>query len=294
MARINIEDSLFKDGRFLDLCIHYGDRQRALGAIVWAFIVAQKFFLSEESERLIPLNEWKRQKCDDKLIEFGLAETKDKGIYVCGSEDQFAWLLQKQAAGKALSEKKIRALEKARVARWNKLENSLNGSERDQNGSERDLNGSEALTLTPTLPLTHTLTQSLTHSRKEEYISGEVSKKQKADWSQENKKIKESFVEAYRKRYGIDPLTENATFNSQVANLRKRVGTDDAIALVQFYLTHTDSQYLTKTHSFGLCLRDAETLMTQMRKGQAITSRNVKAFEQNIAFKEQWDRLADK
>lgn len=100
MARINIEDSLFKDARFINLCIFYGSRTSALGSICWAFIVAQKFYLNTETERLIPLSEWKRQECDDKLIDFGLAEVRPNGIYVSGSEAQFAWLIQKQEAGK--------------------------------------------------------------------------------------------------------------------------------------------------------------------------------------------------
>lgn len=100
MARINIEDSLFKDARFINLCIFYGNRTKALGSICWAFIVAQRFYLDTENERLIPISEWKRQECDDKLIEFGLAELRPNGIYVSGSENQFAWLIQKQEAGK--------------------------------------------------------------------------------------------------------------------------------------------------------------------------------------------------
>lgn len=100
MARINIEDSLFKDSRFIDLCIHFKDKQKSLGCLVWAFIVAQKHYLNEENDRLIPYDEWKTQGCDDVLINLGFAEKKDNGIYVCGSEKQFAWLIQRVEAGR--------------------------------------------------------------------------------------------------------------------------------------------------------------------------------------------------
>jgi hypothetical protein len=109
LARINIEDSLFKDARFLDFCIKLGDRQLALGRLVWAFIVAQKYYLDEENDRLIPADEWQRQGCSDELIAFGLAERRERGIYVCGSEDQFSWLVQRVEAGRkgGLSGKEI-------------------------------------------------------------------------------------------------------------------------------------------------------------------------------------------
>lgn len=100
MARINIEDSLFKDARFLDLCISCGDKQKALGALVWAFMVAQKYYLNQKTDRLIPIKEWEKQGCDNKLIAVGFAEEKNGMIYVKGSEKQFAWLMQRQEAGK--------------------------------------------------------------------------------------------------------------------------------------------------------------------------------------------------
>jgi hypothetical protein len=106
MARINIEDSLFRDGRFLDLIIKAGDKDKALGMLVRAFIVAQAHYLTDVSEcladasaRLIPLNDWKKQGCSDLLIEVGLAEQRGSYIYVSGSERQFKWLIQKQKAG---------------------------------------------------------------------------------------------------------------------------------------------------------------------------------------------------
>lgn len=105
-------------------------------------------------------------------------------------------------------------------------------------------------------------------------------KKQKSNELEknENRLIKQAYFDAYRLRYGIDP-SSNATFNTQVSNLRKKLGTQEAIDVVTFYLTHNDSWYVKKTHSFGLCLSDADTLRTQMLKGKAITSRDVKDFE---------------
>lgn len=100
MARLNIEDSLFKDPRFMELAIKLGDRHRALGAVVEAFMVAQEFYLNLASKHMIPLNEWKRRKLTDAIIDCGLAELRGEFIHVCGSEKQFEWLIQRQEAGR--------------------------------------------------------------------------------------------------------------------------------------------------------------------------------------------------
>lgn len=100
MARINIEDEIYKDMRFIQLMQKLGSVDAALGALVRAWSLAQKYFLSTETDRLIPLFEWKRQMIPDSIIDVGLAERREQGIYICGAEKQFAWLIQRQDAGK--------------------------------------------------------------------------------------------------------------------------------------------------------------------------------------------------
>ena len=110
MARINIENNLFTDNRFTDLILKMGSRRMALGALIEAYILAQQYFLTTVNDRLIPLNEWQRQRIADEIIEVGLAEIRDKGVYVSGSNEQFGWLLQRSEAGKAsAAAKKVKA-----------------------------------------------------------------------------------------------------------------------------------------------------------------------------------------
>ena len=111
-----------------------------------------------------------------------------------------------------------------------------------------------------------------------EYIITDTAKKQKTLDQAENKKIKDAYFNAYRLRYGVEPVS-NAAFNSQISNLRKKLGVDDSVGVVEFYLKHNDSFYLKNTHSFGLCLSNAETLRTQMLRGKPITSLDVRNFE---------------
>lgn len=106
MARINIEDTLFKDSRFLEL-VHKFGRHAALGMVIETFIVAQEFYLNMETKRMIPAKEWKKRKLCNDVIESGLAELREGNlVYIFGSEEHFAWLLQCQEAGQKSAQKR--------------------------------------------------------------------------------------------------------------------------------------------------------------------------------------------
>lgn len=253
MARINIEDSIFKDARFIDLCIFYGDKQKALGVIAWAFIIAQKHFLDEANDRCIPLNEWQRQGCESKLIELGFAEKRDNGIYVCGSEKQFGWLVQRSNAGKS-------AKAPNRIKRQKKVTTV-----------ERPLTDEQPLTLTLSPSLS--LSPSLTHSPN---LKNSKNKKIPADKSG-GSEVWNHYCQSFEKRYGVKPV-RNAKVNSQCKQLHERLG-GDAVGVIDFYMAHNDSWYLKNQHDFGSLLAKAESLFTQWQRGQAITSAQVRDAE---------------
>lgn len=99
MARINIEESLFKKAEWSRLIFHFnGDREKALGALYFAWSVAQEYWAPHKN--LIPFDVWESQLLNDALIQVGFAERRDQGIYMKGSEKQFAWLIQRHVAGK--------------------------------------------------------------------------------------------------------------------------------------------------------------------------------------------------
>lgn len=98
MARINIEDSLYKDHRFIKLYIKLGSIDLALGLLVRAWSIAQEFYLKDD--RHIPREEWDKQNLNDLIIEVGLATEVNGRIKVSGSDEQFSWLLQRVEAGR--------------------------------------------------------------------------------------------------------------------------------------------------------------------------------------------------
>ncbi len=101
MARINFEDSLYSDIRFINLISKCGSLEFALGSLIRAWGLGQKYYLNEETNRMIPLKKWNQQGIKMDIIEVGLAEIIDDHVYIKGAEKQFAWLLRQRAAGVA-------------------------------------------------------------------------------------------------------------------------------------------------------------------------------------------------
>jgi len=274
VARLNIEDSLFKDLRFTNLCIKLGSRRSAIGALIECWLLAQQKVSPENIAGHINQKDWDDQEIANEIIEVRLAKKIDNGfIEVTGGKDNFSWLVQKQLAAQKGGEIKAK---------------------RQKEAAERQPNGSRTASAVcpPTLSLTPTLSLNSSSNSSSVSKSGNKTKKELTIEEKDlNKKIWLVYFAAYLKRYGIEPL-RNAAINSQVSKLREKVGADDAINIVKFYLTHNDSFYLKKTHEFGLCLKDAETLRTQTLRGKAITGTMVKTFEKSLQQAELNDQIS--
>lgn len=116
-----------------------------------------------------------------------------------------------------------------------------------------------------------------------------VRKKPSSESTELNKKIWQSYFDAYLKRYKTEPI-RNATVNTQISNLGKRLG-EDAVEVVAFFVSSNNGFYLQKLHQVGLCLADAESLHTQWRRGRAITQADVRSFEKTQTFNDTLNRI---
>lgn len=97
MARLNIETKLWADPRLQTLMILVGDRQKAKGMVVELWTVAQEHWFP--NRELIP----EQTVADlglDPVVQVGLAERREEGVYAKGSEEHFAWLFERQEAGR--------------------------------------------------------------------------------------------------------------------------------------------------------------------------------------------------
>lgn len=268
MARINIEDDIHKDKRFIKLIIALdGDLDRAIGALVRAWTLGQKHWKNNKSR--IPLREWKDQEINPAIIEVGLAKIIDGSVHVCGAEEQFAWLNQRVLAGA-----------KGGRARPSKI-NNLAAS-----GGKRSLDPAKPLTPTPTLSPTLSLFPSPPQTPEENKT---ISRKSKIS-GPSGVKVWESYREAYKTRYGVEPL-RNAMVNKFCQTVVKSVGEEDGINLVKFYLSHNEAFYLKVTHSLNILIRDLQPLMTQMKRGKKFTNNDIRQFEKSQHYRDQMDRI---
>ncbi len=98
----------------------------------------------------------------------------------------------------------------------------------------------------------------------------------------EGARIWDAYKDAFINRHGHEPK-RNAMVNAQAVQLVKRLGVDDAIAVVQFYLQQSDAFYFRNMHPLALCLKDAETLFAKMKTGKVITRRAADRVETSSA-----------
>jgi hypothetical protein len=75
-----------------------------------------------------------------------------------------------------------------------------------------------------------------------------------------------AYAEAYRNFYQSAP-ERNSKNNKHAADIVKRVGVENALQVVKFYLTDRSPFYVAKVHGLQQCLNDCEGLLTRMRLG---------------------------
>src|SRR3990167_1359595 len=102
MARINIEESIWKDFRFLELVKKSNSTDEAIGSLVRCWSVAQRYWYPNKQP--IPKDVWDREQLSNALIDCGLAYVEQCSIYVRGCSTQFQWIFDKSEAGKKSAE----------------------------------------------------------------------------------------------------------------------------------------------------------------------------------------------
>ena len=99
MARINIEDRLFKDPRFSKLVLELGSFELAIGTLISVWLFAQEYWTKTQNG--IPLSAWSKRKFPRALIECEFAIIVDNEfVYVKGCKSNFDWLLKRRDAGR--------------------------------------------------------------------------------------------------------------------------------------------------------------------------------------------------
>ena len=255
MARINVEDSLFRDNRFLKLTIKTGSAPLALGLVVQAWIVAQKFYLTES--QTIPLEEWKSQELSDLLIDVGLAEVLEDGVRMKGIDAQFAWLKQRvesgRKGGQARAIKREQAVASGRLAKSSKSKqtqasySSSYSSSSSYSFSNSNSKGTEN-----------------SSANAEGTPSGGPPKNPTGDFIS-------AYVTAYQQRYGESARPHlSGKVQGQIKRYLAETPLERACALVTKYCAMQDQWFATKAHDFGTFVENQAKISLALDTGQDI------------------------
>lgn len=283
MARINFEDKLFRDARFMDLILTMGSREAAAGAVVLAWFVAQEFWLN--GKHGIPIPEWSKRRLKNELIDCGLAEARGDFIYMCGSEEQFAWLIQKQEAGR-------KGGISSGVVRNNPDAKSLENFPSETKRREAVASGAKPLTLT--LTTTNQKSKNTPFGRQEALplpndlqiesgieagnplaggrLSPAVRSQDLPHAAAPSQLFIAAWVTAYQSRYKARPVIDGKTAGG-VKRLLASVPLERACQLAQVYLQMDDPWFKTKCHDFETFAQNLNKVSVALETGNADPSK---------------------
>lgn len=260
MARINIEDSLFRDTRFLNLCVKLGSPAVALGEIVFAYIEAQKFHLKNGA---IPESVWADKRLNYAIIEVGLAEVTPKGVRIKGQDEAFKWLVSASAGGSKKSPKKLK---------------NLKQNNRSDFGAKTEVRpkSAEALTPTPTLTLNLTPTpDQVTQNLKNEF------NQVKPDSPMANEVIG-LYYNLWKEKYGSKPPLTGKHF-SLIKNIVKTNGVDRTSELLKAYFQMPDAYFIKRRHDVESFNGNLNQIAHFGDTGTVITNQQVRQADSQMA-----------
>lgn len=279
MARINVEDSIYKDIRFIDLIGKLGGLDTALGSMVRAWSLAQKYYLVNGGK--IPKPVWKSQRLRDEIISCGLANDDGDFIYINGSKDQFSWLKARSESGK----------KSGRSRRDASIKTIKKKHEQTRTNTNKHEPLTLSLSLSPSLSLAQTQTQ--TQKQEDEILAEPAGSAGVSGGASQIALVWRAYSEAYLDRHGTSPVGNAKTFG-MLKNYCKRLPSDECCAVARFYTTHNDRFYTAQMHPVSLLLRDAEKLRTEWVTGNQMLSSKAQEQERMRHNTDSWEKAADR
>lgn len=247
----------------------------ALGALVMAWRTAQEYWVP--SKKRIPIAKWSLLSTAQAVIDSGLAVLNSDGVYVAGSEEQFAWLFQRAEAGK-------KGGKASAAARKTKGKNSKHRL------STAQAQSSETNPLTLSLSLSHSQDSS---SNSEIYSVGEG-----ASAAPEIKNPIGYFIgayaKAYKSRYGEKARPEvGVKIQGRIKTFLEDTPIDRACAMIQTYCAMNDSWFLTKGHDFETFMQNLTKVGLKLDTGRAVTRSQLQQAERASNAQDQLKRIAE-
>lgn len=268
MARLNLEDSIFTDARFFNLCLKLKSRNEALGALMWAWKVAQRTYLEHDGN--IPFDTWRIEELRDEIIDVGLAEKTETGVRMKGVHKHFEWLRQKQTAGK-----------NSGLSRSKSMLTELNGIERKRT----ETNGAEPLTLSLSLKEKEELrtkervnapdeiSQDLVEGKQNptELVKRAKKKEQNPDeGNQDFAQLVGSVVSVYQKKFKARPALGGKEIGI-LKRLSRDYKSDVLINLLETFFQMRDKWFETKAWDLATFEQNIHKVSISLQTGRELT-----------------------
>ena len=246
MARLNIEDCWWTDPRRSALAERLGGDALADGAVVRAWRLAQEFW--KHGRALVPKNMFDLLKFGSHLIEVGLAEIREDGVYIRGSSAYLDWVAERREAAKRGGKKSAEKRSSKRQPKSKQTQPNAKQNEANANQTQPSVSGSFSV--------------SDSNTKTEESIGvpavadshPAVSDKNlaKAEQAQKANQFVGSYVKAYQTRFP-DSRPEDLNdgkVRGQILAWVKDYPLDRACQLIQVYFQMEAKWFGTKGYDF--------------------------------------------
>jgi len=286
MARINIEDSIFRDDRFHELIVKTGNRHTAKGMVIELWTIAQEYWVP--NKQCIPHDRIKKAGLE-LTIQVGLAEVSDAGVFAVGSEKAFSWLFAKQAGSKNGGKSRAASAKRDKNGQFNKKIPSVKPA-----FDQADPGSSSALTLSPTLSLPPTPTQTPAPTQKERMRNEEnLASPAPADAVPTPNLLIAFYCEEYKSKYKFNPPIDGKSAGL-AKTLLKDFGLEKAKKLIAAYLKMNDKRFIDKRHDFATMKLHLNSVAHFEQLGVSVTQTQLNQIDQRMARDDAFDSAIQK
>jgi len=276
MARINIEDSLWKDERFQDLMIKVGSRHAAKGMVVELWTLAQEYWFPEK--KLIPADKIKRAGLD-AVVEVGLAEVRESGIFAIGADTAFGWLFQRQDAGKKGGRPSKTGKRPKATAKRPKAAES---------GRQAGESGENPLTPSPSLPLFSSSSSGSTSDSEYNSVGDGAEAHPVVEIKNPVGFFIATYVKAYQKRYPEARPDLTGKIQGKVKTYVGEVPIERACEMIRMYCEMNDPWFLTKCHDFGTFIENLSKVGVALDGGRTLTQAEIRQMDRKQTNLNAW------
>lgn len=268
MARINIEDRLWKDPRYELLVAKIGEN-RSLAQLIKLWKLGQKYWAL--GEKPIPEEVYRSKRFSKALEDAEFVKKHDDGYYVKGSKRRFSWLLQKIEAGKRGGSAPKQS-QKQKTVKNQQSKESVSQSVQKA--------GEQACEKPPILPPSSAPKREQTTKR--EAFPSETTRPSAASKRGDTAFVVAIFCSEYRRRYDV----AYRVTGKDIATLKRieiDVGKDVYKRLCQAYMEMVDPWFLNKRHDVTTFGANLAKVSQFEQTGKHVSQREIREIDNKAA-----------